>query len=96
MHAYWYLGTTKAVAAIVTEITIATADGNGSTVVATGGIGLEIGKQALLPVIFLKDRAGPFQDGIINTDVRTPGSGFATAAGTVVISLAVAVVSRGL
>ena len=74
MLVHEYLGTAKAVPTIVAEITIATADSDGTTVITTRGIGLELGKLALLFISFIKDYTSSLQDGVINSDVHTPRS----------------------
>ena len=85
------LGTTKAVPAIMAEITIATTDSDGSTVITTRGIGLELGKLALLFISFLKNCTSSLQDGIINTDVDTPRILVLPFTGPIAISMAVSV-----
>ena len=86
-----YLGTTKAVPTIMAEITIATADSNGTTVITTRGIGLELGKLALLFISLIKDHTSPLQDGIINTNVHTPRSRVVTLLGPISISISITV-----
>ena len=88
------LGTTKAVTTIMAEITVATTHRNGSTVVATGGISLEVRELAVLIVVFSVYRTGPFQDGIVDTDVRAIRSFFRIPIGTFAI-LVIRAVSIG-
>ena len=91
MLVHEYLGTAKAVPAIMAEITIATADRDGTTVITTRGIGLELGKLALLFISFIKDCTSSLQDGIINSDVHTPRSLVLPLPGPIAIFLAVSV-----
>jgi len=73
------------------EITIATTDSDGPTVITTRGIGLELGKLALLFISFLKNCTSSFQDGIINTDVDTLRIPVLPFTGPIAISMAVSI-----